>query len=404
MILDKYQQQNGNTCRNEDDGTLQNTTAKQGSSALVTKLYDNKSLKLNSDDMSESEAMTDENWLSNNVDNPKRAVIELSTKAVKWLIPKVDNQTIWTFNFNHFIQNSEKTETGNGINRDNIMNLDYFRKKVLPSIKMAKKQIIDNKVDVVHCIATAAYRSAKNRTEILDIIKAETGLSVCILSKRLEAEYTLWGYLYSASDNRLKEARNVLLIDQGGGSTEVTFFQNQEIRFNHSFNMGTTVLKNNFFQSSEVDISKRLAYVDSKHILTFREEIQNIANFSTPKNNKDVLCICVGTAITAAKGNGGLPNKQVHDKKMTKSQIQHSIDIRTQELSSIPIQKLSDVAQRISRNGQFDHDQWLDKRLTSRLGLPIMLEIMEKFDATELRINGVGLWYGVFYQKLVAIE
>lgn len=378
MILDKHQQQNGNTCRNEDE--------------------------LNSDDMSESEAMTDENWLSNNVDNPKRAVIELSTKAVKWLIPKVDNQTIWTFNFNHFIQNSEKTETGNGINCDNIMNLDYFRKKVLPSIKKAKKQIIDNKVDVVHCIATAAYRSAQNRTEILDIIKAETGLSVCILSKRLEAEYTLWGYLYSASDNRLKEARNVLLIDQGGGSTEVTFFQNQEIRFNHSFNMGTTVLKNNFFQSSEVDISKRLAYVDSKHILTFREEIQNIANFSTPKNNKDVLCICVGTAITAAKGNVGLPSKQLHDKIMTKSQIQHSIDIRTQELSSIPIQKLSDVAQRISRNGQFNHDQWLDKRLTSRLGLPIILEIMEKFDATELRINGVGLWYGVFYQKLVAIE
>lgn len=334
----------------------------------------------------------------------KIAVIELSTKAVKWLIPQVDNETIQNspFDFKFFFRESQKTETGNGLNNSSVLDERYFISRVLPYIKKAYDAILAHDVDVVYCIATAVYRSASNINSILQIIREKTGLEVKVLTKEEEAEYTFWAYFYSTRNKELLlQKPYALLIDQGGGSTEITLFHKQELVFRKSFDMGTTILKNDFFSQQNVQTLDRLNYIDSKYKSIIRQDLLNINlnNFPVPLSNENIYCICVGTSVTAAFGVGSMPNKEVHEKRLDKDQIQNIIDSRTIEFDGFSIRSLQ-----IQIEQNRGTTQTLEKRLASRLGLPIIKEILHFFNVHGCRISGTGLWYGVFYTKFNNVE
>ena len=366
---------------------------------IISSKYKDKSLSLNDEDVPDDMVMPSETWLTDNREDPRRAVIELSTKAVKWLVPVVSNEKIESFSFDNFKKDtSDKTETGRGMNANNIMDMDYFRKKVLPSIKKANDDIRYGGIDVVHCVATAVYRSAKNRQDILDLIKKETGLDVCLMSKEQEADCTLWGYICSSNDSSIKKVKNVLLVDQGGGSTEVSLFQEQKLTFCHSFNLGTTVIRNDFFGQENLDsVRERLANSDKKYVEKLLNEMSGL---EIPVLEGDALCVCVGNAITAALGNGSWSNRQVHDKVLSLDEIKKIIDARTERLSEYKVSELHNIIDK--KMGK--DTQTKDKVLVSRLGLPIILEILKVFGINELRINGTGLRYGVFYKNFYGIE
>jgi hypothetical protein len=40
----------------------------------------------------------------------------------------------------------------------------------------------------------------------------------------------------------------------------------------------------------------------------------------------------------------------------------------------------------------------LDSLLSMRVGLPMFVEIMEKFNIQEVVVSGTGLWYGVYFE------
>ena len=161
-----------------------------------------RSVNLNTRDIN---AETDKNlriketWLTPNgqpIENPHFAVLELSTKAVKLLIGR-DEETIRTatlFDFNNFIRDAAKPETGKGLDSQNVMNMGYFRDRVLPVIKRMKQKMRSEGVDVVYTVATAAYRTAKNRDEVIECIRREAGINVRILSKKEESVSTMFAY------------------------------------------------------------------------------------------------------------------------------------------------------------------------------------------------------------------
>lgn len=336
----------------------------------------------------------------------KIAVIELSTKAVKWLIPRVDNETIQNtpFSFKNFIRESQKTETGNGLDKNGVLNERYFIQRVLPFIKKAYNDVVAANVDVVYCVATAVYRSARNINSILRIIKDQVGLDVEVLTKEKEAEYTFWAYFHSTNyKDLLLRKPYTLLIDQGGGSTEITLFHEQKLVFRKSLDMGTTILKNDFFSQHDVPTLDRLKEIDRKYKKKIYDELYDInkdVNISEIfQNTKDVYCICVGTAITAAMSDGARHNSDVHDKCYDEYQLQNIIEQRTEEFSGIPMEVLQGQIE--NRDGK---THTLEKRLSSRLGLPIICLIINYFNVPKVIVSGTGLWYGVFLTKFYNIS
>lgn len=96
-------------------------------------------------------------------------------------------------------------------------------------------------VDVLYPVATAAVRQSKNIDAIIARVKAETGIDVRIITEEEEAFYG-----YYAVINTLDYTDGVT-VDIGGGSTEVTYFEDKELKFSHSFPFGVVTLQKLFF-------------------------------------------------------------------------------------------------------------------------------------------------------------
>ena len=356
----------------------------------------NKSLNLNTRDIdkdNDKHLRKKETWLTEKKDNPKIAVLELSTKAVKLLICDQEKLLKDGFSFDIFLRDTAKTETGLGLDSNNKMNMSYFNSRVMPHIQKRLQIIRERNVDVVYCVATAAYRTASNRDEIVDAIQKATKINVNILSKQEEAEATFWSYTFSTTnkDNFLK-AKNVIMIDQGGGSTEMTIFQNQKLVKSHSLAIGTTVLKNIFFQQSALSVENALIETDTQSTSKIKELL---STFDNNNLTSDIYCVCVGTAITEA--THGKNNKQKHDKILTKEFIKGAIN----RINSKIIYENENV---LRLQHKITHDNDYERVVVSRLGLPVILQIMDYFGIESISVNGTGLWYGIFFKELYKIE
>lgn len=103
--------------------------------------------------------------------------------------------------------------------------------------------------DVTHlkACATAAMRDAANGLELMQRVKAETGIDIEIISGQDEAAFI---YENHVAEN-LNSDESYLYIDVGGGSTELTFFSDGKLVAKDSFNIGTIrLLKNQVDESA----------------------------------------------------------------------------------------------------------------------------------------------------------
>lgn len=122
---------------------------------------------------------------------------------------------------------------------------DEKANKFVTTIKAYKNLLDVYEVEHLITAATSAMRDAGNAAEILGRVKAETGISIDIISGEEEATYI---YENHFADN-LNTYESYLYIDVGGGSTELTFFSDGKLVTQHSFNIGTIrLLKNQVTQ------------------------------------------------------------------------------------------------------------------------------------------------------------
>ena len=100
------------------------------------------------------------------------------------------------------------------------------------NIMLDYKSIINQyKCEKIFAIATNAFRIASNSQEILNLIKTKTGIVIEIISGELEAEFSFLGVISDLTNLN----SNVLVIDIGGGSTELILGRSDKIIFKKSF-------------------------------------------------------------------------------------------------------------------------------------------------------------------------
>lgn len=127
--------------------------------------------------------------------------------------------------------------------------------------------------DNIYAFATAALRKAKNASEIISLIDERYGILVDVLSESEEAIYSLKGLL---SSPELGLYKNGIMVDMGGGSTEIVMFENGRAPILKSFCFGCLSLIDAFCEGGEPTktyISDISQYV-KKELQSF-EVIQN---------------------------------------------------------------------------------------------------------------------------------
>jgi exopolyphosphatase/guanosine-5'-triphosphate,3'-diphosphate pyrophosphatase len=138
--------------------------------------------------------------------------------------------------------------------------MDIVRVPIRLGTESFKEKIIlpDTKIRLVHAMhayshlmkahevtiyrgcATSAMREAKNGEEVIADIKKQTGIDIEIISGKEEAQIIYATHI----EQLLNPEKYYLYVDVGGGSTEITFFANNQSVASRSFNIGTIRILN----------------------------------------------------------------------------------------------------------------------------------------------------------------
>ncbi|WP_186326049.1 rod shape-determining protein [Paenibacillus sp. Y412MC10] len=86
--------------------------------------------------------------------------------------------------------------------------------------------------DSIHVFATAAIRNIANTRQVVDAIRESAGIEVEVISGDEEARLSYVGAMHSV------ELEEGVLVDIGGGSSEIAVFQNKEICYSDSLPIG----------------------------------------------------------------------------------------------------------------------------------------------------------------------
>lgn len=143
---------------------------------------------------------------------------------------------------------------------DNISN---EKTELLLEILSEYKKIIDShKAEKVILTATNAFRIAANAKEIVELVKLKFGYGIEVIPGSQEAEYAFLGAL-SAFENSVDKN---LVIDIGGGSTELILGDENNIEFRKSFQTGSVSATEKFIKHYPVltdEITKLSRFLDS---------------------------------------------------------------------------------------------------------------------------------------------
>lgn len=158
------------------------------------------------------------------------AAIDIGTNTVLLLVAEIQNNALKPIH-----EEQRIPRLGRGV--DASGNLDHdSMERVIHALK-EYKQILETNFSQINSLsvtATSAVRDAENREEFVHRVKRETNFDLKILSGRDEAEYTFTGAL-----SMLPDTSKAMIIDIGGGSTEVAIGENKNLIDSHSFDMGS---------------------------------------------------------------------------------------------------------------------------------------------------------------------
>lgn len=224
------------------------------------------------------------------------------------------------------------------------------------------------KVRKLLCIATSALRDAPNQKLFLKKIKEELKLDIKVITGEKEAYY---GAIACA--NLLPKQKNALSIDIGGGSTEFSVIDDDNVSDTISLKLGTVRLKELYFDNN--DINGAVQYIDSE-----LDKLQN--------TQLDTLIGIGGTfrAISnALLKRDEYPLSKIHAYEYSADKLQKYID----KILCASSQELHDLG---IKSNRYD---------VIKPGALIIQRILLRLKISKIITSGVGVREGVYLSDLL---
>ncbi len=173
-------------------------------------------------------------WLVSVQNEPpmRSAVIDVGTNSVKLLVGEVAGGAVHPLH-----EASQQTRLGKDFYHSHILQRDAIE-LTAQSVSSFALKAQEWQPQTTRVIATSAARDARNATDLLEAIERASQLKVEVISGDVEAD---WAFRGVTSDSRLTYAP-LLIVDVGGGSTELILGQGETQVFRQSFALGTVRL------------------------------------------------------------------------------------------------------------------------------------------------------------------
>ncbi|QUH25388.1 exopolyphosphatase [Serpentinicella alkaliphila] len=298
----------------------------------------------------------------------KVAVIDLGSNTIRMLIMKIYRDR----SFKMIDEIKEMVRLSEGMGDKKILQKEPMERTL--HVLMLFKAIIEaHEVDEVMAIATAAVRNATNKDEFLKRIKVELDMNFDVIAGEKEAYYGYLGVINTI------DIENCVIVDIGGGSTEISLVLDKRFKESISLPYGSIILTEQFLGKEQVT----------------QEKIQTLENFmikvlSGIKWLKSAVGLPIiglgGTIRTLAKVNKNkvaFPLNSLHNYQLDHKEVSRVY----KEITS------KDLDGRIKLPG-------VNKERADIIigGLVPIKVIMEYLNSNNLVISGNGVREGIFYE------
>ena len=289
------------------------------------------------------------------------AGIDIGSNSIRLIIAEVENNKIK----NIIYQEKATTRLAANINKTGILQEEPFNKSI-NVLAGFRKALNKYNVEKIKTVATSAVREAANGKEFINAAK-NSGIEISIISGKEEGMLEYLG-VCSGFD----AGRQPLILDVGGGSSEIIYMQDNNELHTESHKIGVVKMADMFdFQKSSTEILEKC----SAYIKEFFKDV-------TIPNNIQNFIATAGTSTTLAAIDMEMTEydyNKVNGYKITKEKV---IEILN-KVYSTPYNKRLEI-------------KGMDKGREDLIipGILIILEILKKTNLNIITVSDFGLREG----------
>lgn len=191
----------------------------------------------------------------------KYAVIDMGSNSIRLMIAEVDGGQLGRVE-----KHLEMTRLGGGVDHTKMLS-ETAMQATIDAVMTFKNMAEAAGAEMIGAFATSAVRDAVNGPAFAESVLKETGIRVQIIPGSEEAELGYKGVV-SGIDPSMRDER-FLIIDIGGGSTELIVGDAKQIYYRHSFDVGAVRMTGKHIATDPVRQEEAEALVaDVKRILS----------------------------------------------------------------------------------------------------------------------------------------
>ena len=176
------------------------------------------------------------------------AAIDIGTNSVHMVIVRIDPMLA---TFTIVAREKDTVRLGERDTKTGELSSSAME-RAIAALKRCHDLALSMGVDHIIAVATSATREATNGNQFLARIEAEVGLQVDLISGQEEARRIYLGVLSGMDFQNLPH----IIIDIGGGSTEIILADSQEPRFLSSTKVGAVRLTRDFIQTDPISVTE----------------------------------------------------------------------------------------------------------------------------------------------------
>ncbi|HEV8344857.1 MAG TPA: Ppx/GppA phosphatase family protein [Candidatus Binatia bacterium] len=302
------------------------------------------------------------------------AAIDIGTNTILLLIAEIPKKG----SFKVLEDWAEITRLGEGVDRTGRIKPEAQARSI-EVLKNYLRRCKDLRVSEISAVGTSALRDARNSEEFKARLKRQLGLDLRVLSGEEEAFYS-----YLAVQRGLAiEAADALVVDIGGGSTELIWGKRGKPQRAVSLNLGSVRLTERFLLSDPVreDEVQRL-------IATIDDALESSLDVRRSARHLRTLVGIAGTFTTLAaieKGLSRYSHSQVHGCRLSHAEVRRQIALF----------EAKTVVERKAIPGLES------KRADVILAGAVLIErIMAFFGAERVIVSDQGIRYGLLHERM----
>lgn len=301
-------------------------------------------------------------------DNKLFAAVDIGSNSIHMMIARISKGALQPIQAYR-----ERVQLAAGLSPERILSEDAIERGV-ECLQRMGKVLSDYALDQVRVVATHTIRVARNRNDFISLAEQALGYSVDVISGSEEARIIYQGVAHSRTLDT-----QAMIIDIGGGSTEIAVGVGFEPSAVVSCPMGCVSYRDRFFKDS----------VGKKQFKNARLAALQRVDACMPalkKQSWHKVFATSGTAKALERIVAYMSDESLADPALRRV---------------IPLKTLKQIEQKIVKDGlKFLEEQALGENRVPLVpgGLSILITVMEALDIDELRYIDVALREGVLYE------